>query len=674
MTDEARLDRMTALFFMYGRWGLPVQTVELCRDRTDLLAPLDQRVAAELGRPPDERGRVSARGSIDVTPPSFPGHAPPSPGALTPSPPLSSLSPAVPGYRIAEWIGHGSYGVVYKARHETLNRDVALKIMLSGAAAVPRHLARFRTEGEALARLQHPHIVQVFEAGTHEGLPFLALELCARGSLDAVVTGKPMPPRAAAEMVETLARAVHAMHDRDVVHRDLKPGNVMLAGDGTPKLADFGLARRLDHVQAAGEARLTMTYDPSGTPAYIPPEQAQGRTREAGVPADVYGLGAILYECLTGQPPHQGHSLEEVLRRAEWNLPVPPTRHNPKVPHALEGICLKCLEKRPDDRYPTALALAEELRAFRERGQVTTWLRRPAVAAVVGTAALLSPVALGGMVWGWTRADHAEAACQVAEEDRRLAGEKVGAADEERKKAEVVAAEEKKARKNAEDDKRRADEARKKADVDKDRAEAHARLAQGQVSNLEDVWQQTASGHVRDSAALAKAETEKKEAEKQRDQAREDKAKAEGDKIVAEERERNAQKARENAETARTLAEHKVKEAEIGRGLALWRASVADRDKDKARADARLAREQADSRDVRRALEDALRKAEAEVREVERKANAANVAREAAEKRAESAEGQLKLARAAIERMRKLGPGPGKPGYEKFKGDRKPGE
>jgi serine/threonine-protein kinase len=207
-------------------------------------------------------------------------------------------------------------GVVYKARQVQANRVVALKMILAGGHAGAAERARFQTEAEAIARLQHPHVVQVYEVGEHEGKPFFSLEFCGGGSLDRQLQGTPRTPREAARLVETLAGAVQAAHDKQVIHRDLKPANVLLAGDGTPKVTDFGLAKKLD------EPGLTASGAVMGTQSYMAPEQASGRSKEVGPMADVYALGAILYECLTGRPPfrggqHHGHHSAGANRRTE---------------------------------------------------------------------------------------------------------------------------------------------------------------------------------------------------------------------------------------------------------------------------------------------------------------------------------------------------------------------
>jgi WD40 repeat protein len=301
--------------------------------------------------------------------------------------------PTVPGYEILGVLGRGGMGVVYQARQVGLGRLVALKMILAGAHAGPDEVARFRREAEAAARLQHPHIVQIHEIGVHNGLPYFSLEYVEGGSLAQKLT--PVPAREAAQLVETLARTVHAAHQRGIIHRDLKPGNVLLTGDGTPKVADFGLAKRLDDPtgQTASGAIL-------GTPSYMAPEQAGGKHRQIGPAADTYALGAILYDLLTGRPPFKAATSMETVYQVLHEEPVPPCQLQPNLPRDLETICLKCLQKNPAQRYATAQALAEDVHRFLESrpiaarpvgslGRGWRWCRRnPAVAGLLGAVAL----------------------------------------------------------------------------------------------------------------------------------------------------------------------------------------------------------------------------------------------------------------------------------------------
>jgi eukaryotic-like serine/threonine-protein kinase len=252
-------------------------------------------------------------------------------------------------------------GVVYKARQQGLNRIVALKMILAGASASPQDLSRFRAEAEAVAQLAHSNIVQIYEIGEQGGCPFLALEYVGGGSLAQHLDGTPVAPKQAAETVLALARAVHHAHERGIVHRDLKPANVLLHADGTPKIADFGLAKRADSNQVH-----TLTGTILGSPSYMAPEQAAGDGNKIGPATDVYALGVILYEMLTGRPPFKGATLLETIEQVREHDPVPPRFLLPKTPRDLETICLKCLEKSPQRRYASAAELAADLQAFLE--------------------------------------------------------------------------------------------------------------------------------------------------------------------------------------------------------------------------------------------------------------------------------------------------------------------
>jgi eukaryotic-like serine/threonine-protein kinase len=263
------------------------------------------------------------------------------PGRLNGPAPAAEGGPAVPGYEVLGELGRGGMGVVYKARQVRLGRVVALKVLLAGAHAGAQDLARFRAEAEAVARLQHPNIVQVYEVGEEGGRPYLALEYVDGGSLADRLRGTPLPAREAAQMAEALARAVHAAHDKGVVHRDLKPANVLLTADGTPKVVDFGLAKRLD-----GVTLHTQTGAVLGTPDFMAPEQVEGRA--VGPAADIDALGALLYQMLTGRPPFAAETALDTLLRVRLEEPVPPSRLLPKVPRDLETICRSaCRRRRP---------------------------------------------------------------------------------------------------------------------------------------------------------------------------------------------------------------------------------------------------------------------------------------------------------------------------------------
>ncbi len=322
-------------------------------------------------------------------------------GDSSPSAQPAVGNPGVPGYELLHELGRGGTAVVYLARQVALDRRVALKMVLAGGFASAADRQRFRAEAAAVAAVQHPGIVQVYEVGACGDRPYFALEYCPGGSLAQRLTGGPLPPRDAAALIEQVARAVHAAHDRGIVHRDLKPGNILFAEDGTPKITDFGLARRADT-----DTALTRTGAVLGTPSYMAPEQARGR-RDVGPAADVYALGAVLYECLTGRPPFLAATGLDTVLHAIHDDPVPPSRLTPKVPRDLETIALKCLQKDPAKRYPGAEALADDLARFlagepiKARpvpGWERAWKlakRRPAAAVGLAASALSVGLVIG---------------------------------------------------------------------------------------------------------------------------------------------------------------------------------------------------------------------------------------------------------------------------------------
>jgi serine/threonine-protein kinase len=390
---------------------------EVCRDCPELLAEVRRRwkafrlVDGSLAALFPDPEKTSGAGAVVAVP---------RPTGL----------PQVPGYDVQGELGRGGMGVVYRAVHLRLGRPVALKMLLAGPQARPAEQERFQREAEAVAGLHHPHIVQVYDVGEADGRPYFTMELIEGGSLAKHIHGAPQPARPAAALVATLAEAVHAAHQSGIVHRDLKPGNILLQrkseirspksekdsqtvldlgfriSDFEPKVTDFGLARRLE-----GEGGLTLSGVPVGTPSYMAPEQARGEKKAIGPATDVYALGAILYELLTGRPPFRAESATATLQQVVADEAVPPSRLNPQVPRDLATICLKCLSKEPKRRYASAAALAEDLRRFirgepiaaRRAGRLerlVRWARRrPAAAALLVIALLVATSVLGGAGW-----------------------------------------------------------------------------------------------------------------------------------------------------------------------------------------------------------------------------------------------------------------------------------
>ncbi|MGE5213222.1 MAG: protein kinase domain-containing protein, partial [Nitrospirota bacterium] len=308
-------------------------------------------------------------------------------------------------YELLEEIGRGAQGVVYRARQKSLNRIVALKIIGLGHWATKAHVKRFRLEAEAAARLDHPFIVPIHEIGQSNGSCYFSMQLVEGGQLDQVIKGEPMPSRLAAEMIAKLARTVHHAHQRGILHRDIKPGNILLDAKGDPHLTDFGLARLLET-----ESSVTRTTETLGTPSYMAPEQAGGEQAQLSNAIDVYGLGAVLYQLLTGHPPFLGKTTYETIRQVLDTDPRQPRLLNPKVDRDLSTICLKCLEKDPRQRYTSALALAEDLEHWlrheptqaRRAGiliRANKWIRRkPLVAALIVSLVALAAV-VGWNIW-----------------------------------------------------------------------------------------------------------------------------------------------------------------------------------------------------------------------------------------------------------------------------------
>jgi len=344
-----------------------------------------------------------------------PGEAPASSGApaATPVPtgPLGGPLPCRLGaYELVERIGQGGMGVVYKARQISLDREVAVKVLSLAALAGLEAVHRFRTEAVTAGSLRHPNIVVVHEVGLAEGQHYLVMDYVSGPTLADLTRNGPLPARRAAQYLRTIAEAVHFAHERGILHRDLKPSNVLIDADDQPRVTDFGLAKRLAWNSELGtrNSELTISGQVLGSPAFIPPEQASGQRGRVGRRSDVYALGAILYQLLTGRPPFVGEVLADTLRQVLNEEPLRPRQLNPTVPLELETIGLKCLEKEPDRRYPTAQALAQELGRFLEHrpilarptgpaGKVWRWCRRkPALASLgAGVIVLLLAVAIG---------------------------------------------------------------------------------------------------------------------------------------------------------------------------------------------------------------------------------------------------------------------------------------
>jgi serine/threonine protein kinase/tetratricopeptide (TPR) repeat protein len=424
-SDEAALFQLIANEIHLRREGGEILSAEEYAQRFPKLA---WQVRAILTRGPLAASTSIAETLNEVRPrPSGTMPAPPetaSPSAPRTQPGESGAEGQLPqiiaGYEVQGVLGRGGMGVVYRAWQRGLNRPVALKMILSGSHAGAHEMERFLVEAESVARLQHPNIVQVYEFGQVEGRPFLALEYVNGGCLADRLDGTPQPPRVVAELLEKLARAMHHAHERGVVHRDLKPGNILVSAPEpapgqdagarsekspapvggvltglVPKITDFGLAKRLDI-----DMRQTHTGAILGTPSYMSPEQAAGKVREVGPGTDVYALGAIMYDLLTGRPPFKATTLADTLQQVQSLEPVPPARLEPGVPRDLETICLKCLRKELPRRYAGARDLADDLHHFMVGEPITArptprwerawkWARRrPAAAALIVVSAV----------------------------------------------------------------------------------------------------------------------------------------------------------------------------------------------------------------------------------------------------------------------------------------------
>src|SRR5438105_7017020 len=308
-------------------------------------------------------------------------------------------------YELVEEVGRGGQGVVFRARQKSLNRTVALKVISLGQWASKAHLKRFRREAEAAASLDHPSIVPIYEVGEREGACYFSMKFIEGGQLDEVVRRARLSIRQAAELIAKVARTVHYAHEHNILHRDIKPGNILLDQKGEPLLTDFGLARLVE-----AESTVTRTREVLGTPSYMAPEQAAGNNTKLTSAADVYGLGAVLYQLLTGHPPFAGGTTYETIKLLLDTDPRPPRSLNPKLHRELSTICLKCLEKDPHRRYSSALALAEDLEHWLKHEPIQAhrtgiftrgrkWVqRKPTIAAVI-TLSLALGAAMGWNIW-----------------------------------------------------------------------------------------------------------------------------------------------------------------------------------------------------------------------------------------------------------------------------------
>lgn len=335
--------------------------------------------------------------------------------------------PVLPGFEILAEVGRGGMGVVYKARQVRLDRTVAIKMIAGFGAAEAQASRRFQAEAQAIARIDHPNVVKVHALGDHEDGPYFVMEFVEGGNLATSLGGQPRPHREASELVRNLACGVHRAHLLGVVHRDLKPANILIAADGTPKVADFGLAKIV-----AEDASLTQVDSILGSPCYMAPEQAEGRNREVGVATDVYALGAIFYELLTGRPPFRGTSILQTLELVRSTEPVPPAQFAPRLPRDVETICLVCLAKDPQKRYASADALAEDLGRLAEGRPILArrsgvverswrWARRRPELALASAAFVIALVAgVAGVVWKWRDAERHRHAAEMLSADLAL--------------------------------------------------------------------------------------------------------------------------------------------------------------------------------------------------------------------------------------------------------------
>ncbi len=471
------VESLVSRWFALHAQGQLSSPEQLCRDCPELLPEFQRRLGmldkfdCFLGKLSTEQEPLPpAPSPVSAKPETIsPSAARPldDPFATVPASPVECAPPTSsvpPGYEILGELGRGGMGVVYKARQVQLNRLVALKMILSGGHAGSEERVRFLAEGEAIAAIRHPGIVQIYDFGTHGGLPYFALEFCAGDSLAGKLNGTPLPPREAARIVEQVADAIQAAHQRGIIHRDLKPANVLLSfsrdaessersarGDALrsedsasrlnavePKVSDFGLARRVE-----GGIGLTQTGAVMGTPSYMAPEQAEAK-KDIGPAADVYALGAILYECLTGRPPFKAATAFDTIMQVVATEPVPVRQLQPGVPVDLETICLKCLQKEPGKRYGSAREMAEDLKHYQQGRPIAArpvgrlerllrWCsREPIVAGLLAAVLLVLTI---GVVVSSVLGMKAARSASLAENERERADKKAREATENEQRA-----------------------------------------------------------------------------------------------------------------------------------------------------------------------------------------------------------------------------------------------